>query len=196
MLFKAYRVKRLTKKLQPLQQHRLNHQVTDEAIKKEVSIYIALMHLYKSLDGHKRFPYAIEMSRECLRMAAQLNDAQAMYLLGLYFLNEAKWREQLENEKLFSSKENQRLMKDYYEQAHIYLEAAAKQEHILGKRIHGLCFIFGWGVPQDKDKGFTMVVESIAKENSWQKAPQIFASLGLNKPEFFEAFVKHQGKHH
>jgi hypothetical protein len=196
MLFKTYRIQRLTKKLQQLQQHRLNHQVPDEVIKKEVAIYFALMQLYKSLSGHKRFPYAMEMSWECLRMAAQLHDAEAMYLLGLHFLNEAKWREQLEKEKLFSSHENQRIMKDYYEKAHAYLAAADKEGHILGKRTHGLCYIFAWGVPQDKDKGFTMVVESIAKENSWQKAPQIFASLGLNKPEFFEAFVKHQGKQH
>jgi hypothetical protein len=196
MCFKAYRIKWLIKKLIPLQQHRMNHQVPDEAILKEIQIYHKLNKLYSDLNGNKKFPFALVMARESLRMAAQLHDAEAQFLLGKLYLDEAKWREQLEKEKIFSSKENQRLMTELYENAHVYLNAADKEGHILGKRYHGLCYIFGWGVPQDKDKGFSMVVESIAKENSWQKAPQIFAALGLNKPEFFEAFVKHQGKQH
>lgn len=194
MCLKAYRIKWLTKKLIPMQQQRMNHQVPDEAIQKEIEIYHKLYQLNTELIGNKKFPHSLFMAREALRIAAQLHDAQAQFLLGKLFLDEAKWREQLEHEKLFSSEGNQRLMKEFYESAHAYLTSADKSGHILGKRYHGLCYIFGWGVTQDKDKGFSMVVDSIAKENSWQKASEIFAAHGLNTPEFFEAFVKHQGK--
>ena len=42
----------------------------------------------------------------------------------------------------------------------------------------------------DKKVGFELIVESIEQENSWDKVPQIFASMGLNKPEFFSALTQ------
>ena len=32
--------------------------------------------------------------------------------------------------------------------------------------------------------------KAIELEQSWDKVPQIFASIGLNKPEFFSALTK------
>lgn len=192
--FKAFRIRRLTKKLLSLQQNRLNHQVKDEAIKKECNIYHKLNYLYTKMHGKKKYPFALEMAIECLRVSAQLHDSEAQFILGKRFLDEAKWREELEKNKIFSSIANKELMQKLYEQAHSYLTSADKEGHTLAKRYHGLCYIFGWGTPIDKDKGFAMVVESIAKDNSWNKAPQIFAQLGLNKPEFYEAFTKQQAK--
>lgn len=191
---KKLRIKWLTKKLVVLQQNRLNHQVKDEAIKKECKIYHKLYYLYTNMHGKKHYPFALEMAIECLRIAAQINDIPAQFILGKRFLDEAKWREDLEQQKLFSSAANQKLMQNLYIQAHSYLSQADKEGHILAKRYFGLCYIFGWGTKIDKDKGFAMVVDSIAKENAWNKTPQIFAQIGLNKPEFYEALMQQKEK--
>lgn len=190
MCFRKYRVRRLTKKIIQLQQNRQSHQVKDAMIAKEIKYYHKLSKLYTKLHGNKHFPFALEMSRECLRIAAQLEDMNAQYLLGLRYIEEGKWREHLEHEKHFASQANQNLMEMAYKQGLAYLSAAEKNGHALAKRLRGLCYIYGWGVPQDKETGFSMVIESIASENSWDKAPQILASIGLNKPEFYEALVK------
>ncbi len=42
----------------------------------------------------------------------------------------------------------------------------------------------------DKKRGFDLIVDSIDQENSWDKVPQIFAALGLNKPEFFSQLTQ------
>lgn len=191
---KKLRIKWLTKRLVVLQQNRLNHQVKDEAIKKECKIYHKLYNLYTKIHNKKRYPFALQMAIECLRIAAQINDIEAQFILGKLFLDEAKWREGLELQKLFSSVANQNLQQELYKQAHSYLSQADKDGHILAKRYLGLCYIFGWGTKIDKEKGLSMVVDSIAKANAWNKAPQIFAQLGLNKPEFYEAFMQQKGK--
>ena len=109
-------------------------------------------------------------------------------------------------------------MQQLYEEAHAYLSSAGALQHAEAKRLHGLCYINAWGVPEDKEHGFKLVVESIELEQSWDKVPQIFASIGLNsglfkpmdakswdkvpqifasiglnKPEFFSAFTKMRG---
>jgi len=109
-------------------------------------------------------------------------------------LDEAKVREELENEGHFSSTINARNMKQLYEEAHAWLEAAKQFKHIEAMRLSGLCYINGWGVEPDKDKGFDMVVQSIEMENSWDKVPEIFAKIGLNKPEFFTALTSHRNQ--
>lgn len=196
MCFKVYRIRRITKKIAQLQQHRLNQQVKDQMIAKEISYYHQLHRLYTKLYAHKHFPFALQMARECLRIAAQLDDVKSQYALGRYYLEEGKWREKLEKEKLFSSQANHALMKAAYEQAHAYLTSAEQKGHALAKRLHGLCYINAWGISQNKDKGFKMVIESIADENSWDKAPQILAAIGLNKPEFYEMMVKERAQQH
>lgn len=70
--------------------------------------------------------------------------------------------------------------------------AAEQLKHVEAKRLHGLCYINGWGVEVDKKRGFELIVESIEQENSWDKVPQIFAAMGLNKPEFFSALTQHR----
>lgn len=194
MFFKAYRIRRITKKIAQLQQYRLNQAVKDEMIVKEVKCYHKLNKLYTKLYGHKKFPFALEMATECLRLAAQLDDVNAEYALGERYLEEGKWRESLERGKYFASQTNLSLMKIAYEHAHAYLTAAENKGCSRAKRLHGLSYINAWGVSADKNKGFKMVVESIADENAWDKAPQILALIGLNKPEFYEAMVKQRGQ--
>lgn len=188
--FKRFKVKRLTKKLAALKQAREHNQPTDEAIRIEKEGYHQLAHLYAKLHGHKKWPFARERMLACYRAASMLHDAKAQYLLGQALLDEAKMREELEQGHVFASQSNERTMQQLYEEAHAYLSAAAGLQHVEARRLHGLCYINAWGVPEDKERGFKLVVESIEIEQSWDKVPQIFASIGLNKPEFFSALTK------
>lgn len=192
MFFKKMKIKRLTKKLKVMQQNRLHNQPRDEIINKEVAYYHELAKIYGSLIG--TYPFASEMVSACLAAAASLDNTAAQFQLAKKLLDEAKLREQLQAEGLFANQNNELRMRQLYEEAHAYLLAAEKLGHIDAKRLRGLCHINGWGVTADKNKGFELVVASIEQENSWDKVPQIFASMGLNKPEFFSALMKHRNR--
>jgi hypothetical protein len=194
MIFKRYKIKRLTKKLKAMQTNRIHNQPRDEVLAKEIALYQELGRLYSSLIGHKQHPQAAVMVTACLRSAADLDDSTSQYQLGDKFLQEAKFRDELQREELFASPGNERQMKRLYDEALVYLQNAEKLGHSKAKRLHGLCYINGWGVEANKDKGFELVVESIEQENSWEQVPQIFAEIGLNKPEFFSALMKRRSK--
>lgn len=190
MFPKRFKIKRLTKKIKSMQHNRVHNQPKDEVIAKEIALYHELAGIYKTLIGHKSYPYASIMSNACLRAAAAIDDANAQYQIGKKLLEEAKFRDQLQQEGLFASSSNERQAYQLFEEALVYLQSAEKLGHAEARRLHGLCYINGWGVTADKDKGFELVVESIEQENSWDKVPQIFAEIGLNKPEFFSALTK------
>ncbi|AHE67213.1 sel1 repeat family protein [Legionella oakridgensis] len=195
MLFlKRLKIKRITKKIKALQHTRIHNQPSEEALKKEMALYHTLAGIYESLRGKKKFPFAREMSMECYRAAATIEDSQAQYILGKYLLDVAKFREDLQLKGIFANPSNEKQMKEHYEEALAYLTAAEQLGHIQAKRLHGLCYINGWGVEADKKRGFELVVASIEQENSWDKVPQIFAAIGLNKPEFFSALTQFRGK--
>lgn len=185
-----FKIRRLIKKLKVMQQARVHNQPTDELLRKEIAGYHKLAGIYKSLHGKKKHPFARELEMECYRAAATIDDAQSEYILGKHLLEEAKLRDNLQKEAVFASPTNERRMKQLYEEALAYLIAAETLHHIEAKRLHGLCYINGWGVPADKKMGFDLVVASIEQENSWDKVPQIFAALGLNKPEFYSALTE------
>ena len=193
MFLKRFKIRQLTKKLKAMQQNRIHNQPPDEVLAKEVSYYHQLAGIYNSLIGKKAYPFASDMASACLRAASTLEDSEAQYLLGKKLLDEAKLREQLQKGGLFASPSNERQMNQLYEEAHVYLQASERLGHIQAKRLRGLSYINGWGVTADKDQGFDLVVASIEQENSWDRVPQIFASIGLNKPEFFSALTKHRG---
>jgi hypothetical protein len=188
--FKRLKIKRLIKKLVVLKQAREHNQPTDEAIRTEKAGYHQLAGIYAGLHGKKKWPFARERMLACYRAASMLHDAKAQYLLGKALLDEAKMREELEASHVFASQSNARSMEQLYEEAHAYLSASEGLQHVEARRLHGLCYINAWGVPEDKEHGFKLVVESIELEQSWDKVPQIFASIGLNKPEFFSALTK------
>lgn len=195
MLFKRWKIKKLTKKIKAMQQYRQHNQPNDEVLAKERTYYHELAACYRRLRGHKAYPFAEEMEQACWRASAVIDDKEAQYWLGKQLLDEAKFREQLQQEGVFASSSNERQRYQGYEEAHAYLQAAEKLGHIEAKRLRGLCYINGWGVEANRDKGFDLVVGSIEQENSWDKVPQIFATLGLNKPEFFSALMKHRQSH-
>lgn len=195
MCFTRFKINRLVKKLTAMQQNRVHNPVSDEILKKEVASYKKLASIYQSLHGKKKYPFAHDMVLECYRAAAKLEDADSQFLLGKTLLDEAKLRQELQQNPIFANPSNERQSHQLYEEALAYLMTAEKLNHIEAKRLHGLCYINGWGVHQDRKKGFELIVDSIEQENSWDKVPQIFASMGLNKPEFFSALTQHRNSH-
>ena len=187
--FKQFKINKIIKKIRVLQQGRVLNQPSDEAIAKELALYRQLKAIYISLLGNKKCPFAREMLLAVYRAASTMDDSQAQFLLGKNLLEEGKVRENLQREGVFASDNNERQMKERYLDAHAYLMAAANVNHVQAGRLLGLCYINGWGVPADKDKGFELIVKSIELENSWDKVPQIFKEIGLNKPEFFSALA-------
>jgi hypothetical protein len=188
--FKQWQIKRIIKKIKSMQANRNNNQPSNEDLKKEISYYYDLISIYKKLGGKKKYPFAPLMCVECYRAAASLDDPEANYQLGQMLLEEAKYRDQLEQEEIFKSEINFKKCKQLYEEAHAYLLAAIALRHAGAKRLRGLSFINGWGLDSDKKTGFELVVSSIDEEGSWDRVPQIFASMGLNKPEFFSAIMQ------
>ncbi|MDP3562032.1 MAG: hypothetical protein Q8R83_07640 [Legionellaceae bacterium] len=192
--FKRFKIKRMLKQLKSMQQTRLQNQASDELVRKEIATYAKLAELYEQLHGKKKFPFAREQALACYRAAALLNDAPAQFTLGKQLLEEAKLRDALQQGELFSSESNALFMHELYKEAHGFLLAAEKQQHINAKRIRGLCYINGWGVPVDKDTGFDLVVASIEQENSWDRVQKIFSQLGINKSSFFSELFQHRKK--
>lgn len=187
---KRLKINRLMKQIKSMQQSRLHNQPTGEAIAKEVAGYHRLAGIYAGLQSKKKWPFARVSMLAAYRASAMLDDAGAQYILGKYLLEEAKFRDHLQREGVLASESNESQMQILYRDAHAFLLAAEKLNHIQARRLHGLCYINAWGVPADKDRGFELVVESIEQENSWAKVPQIFKEIGLNKPEFFSALMQ------
>lgn len=191
-----YRIKRLVKKLKSMQQFRIHNQPTDEQLKKEIDGYHKLAEIFHNLKGKKKFPFAYQMERECYRAASAMDDSLAEYTLGKALLDEANFRRKLQGDAVFASLSNERQMNQLYEEAIAYLIAAEKLNHVEAKRLHGLCYINGWGLAEDKKHGFELILDSIEQENSWDKVPQIFAAMGLNKPEFYSALTQARNNKH
>jgi TPR repeat protein len=192
--WKRQKIKRVQKQLKTLSAARLNHTVTSEALQKEITLYFELATLYESLLGEVKLPFAREQALACYRAAAALDNAQAQFLVGQKLLEEARMREELESGGLFASDANAAFLKVLYHDVHAFLLAAEKHQHIKAKRVRGLCYINGWGVPVDKDAGFDLVVASIEQENSWDRVQKIFAELGINKSAFFSELFQHRKK--
>lgn len=192
MFIKKLYIKSYQKKIRNLQQDRLHSQPTTEAIIKEKKLYWQLISIYNKFKKKKKFPFAKEMIRECWRKAAEIDDVESQFMLGKNLIEEAQLRETLQKEIVLASAENEKQMLKLYAEGIAYLQSAENLGHIEAKRLHGLCYINGYGVPIDSDKGFHLILESIDQEKSWDKVPQLFAKMGLNKPEFFAALTKHR----
>ena len=191
---KRFKINKIIKKIRVMQQSRALNLPTDEAVAKEIALYHQLASIYTSLHGHKKCPFAREMLLAVYRASSMLDDSTAQYLLGKNLLEEGKFRDNLQREGVFASESNERQMRERFVDAHAFLMAAMKLNHIQAKRLHGLSYINGWGLPADKNKGFELIVESIEQENSWDRVPQIFKEIGLNKPEFFSALMQRRHK--
>lgn len=194
IFFKKLKMKRLIKKIKSLQAQRVHNQPSADALKKEQALYHQLAQIYLALQHKKKWPFARISALECYRASADIEDAEAHYIVAKTLIDEAKGRELIKNEGFLSSSSNERQMKQLYEEIFAHLKAASEMNHIHAKRLYGLCYIKGWGIPVDQDKGMEFIIESIDRENSWDKVPQIFTALDLNKPEFFSALMRKRGR--
>lgn len=185
-----WKINRYIKKIKALQASRLHNQPSDQMLKREISYCIHLANIYKKVKGNIHYPFAEVMEIACYKAAALLNDSASHYQLSQALLNEAIFRQNLNTEGVFESEANAKRCFNLFEEAMAHLLAAESLGHIPAKRLRGLCLINGWGIAADKDQGFELIVASIEQEGSWDKIPQIFASLGLNKPEFFSAIMQ------
>jgi hypothetical protein len=186
----SWKINRIIKKVKSMQTNRVHNQPGDELLKREILYYFELASLYKKLIGHKKAPYAEIMIVESYKAAANLDDSSAHFQVGQILIDEAKFRYNLNSEGVFNSEENLKRCNQLFQEAHAHLSAAEKLGHIAAKRLRGLSLINGWGLDIDKNAGFELIVESIDQEGSWDKVPQIFAAIGLNKPEFFAAIMQ------
>lgn len=186
---KKFKEKSLQKKIKRLIVDRQANHVSDEAIRSEIKLLNQLAKFYRSCRTSKDFPFALEMEENAYRNAAILGDAEAEFWLGQHLLQHAKAREQWQVDLALGNEFNEQQKNDLYRQAHAYLELSS-QKNIASQRLLGLCYIHGWGVAIDRKKGFSLIVESINREDSWDKLPEIFSKIGLNKPEFLKELIK------
>lgn len=191
---KSFRIKRAIKQLKSMQEDRLNQPPNPLMLKKEILIYKKLAKIYASLIGRKKWPFAKLQVGCCYRAAAGLDDADSEYIMGKRSLDTAIFRQKLQDEVVFESQNNALHIKELYKEAHQYLNSAVSQKPIQAKRLLGLCYINGWGVAEDKDRGFDLIIASIEEENSWPRVQKVFAEIGINQSEFFSELFRHRSK--
>lgn len=194
IIMKKMRIKQLNKKIKAMQVARAQVQPSEAELIKERELYKNLADIYQLLASDEQFPANAIMLREVRRTAATIEDAEAAYLLGYSCLEEAKYRAEIELNGVYANPTNQKRAIQLYEEAHAYLQSAQDLGHVQAKRLLGLSYINAWGVPENKEKGFELVVASIEQEGSWDKLTEIFSDLGLNNPEFFADLVRFRHK--
>jgi hypothetical protein len=186
---KKWKERKMLKKLKSLAQVRMNNQVSQEQVNLEIKLLNQLGQFYLKNRKLKIYPYAHQMYENALRIAAQIGDDNAQLTLGKELLNQAKSRVVWQTEEVLANKDNQTKIDDLFYQAHVFLQEASKKS-VEAQRMLGLCSIHGWGEPIDRKKGFSLIVESINREDSWDRLPEIFSKMGLNKPEFLKELIK------
>lgn len=179
MFFKKGKMERLKKKLQKLYAARIEGR--KELSSEEIIAYFKLAEFYKK---NKKYDPEGIYQLECYRAAARLGDANAQYFCGKAFLEKAHFWEKW-SQSMFGAEIHRKYTADYFAEALGYLAESEEQGHPLAKRLHGLSYIRGWGVPKDVDKGFELIIASIEQEGAWNRVTKIFEQLGLNTPEFF-----------
>ncbi len=157
-------------------------------VKHEANAQLALADFYRNHLFDKGLPNAEQLMQESYRNAAILGSLQAQYQFGKLKLERGKfwqqWREGPHGDDI-----HQTYAQQCYQEAFTYLAEAEQGNYAEAVRLHGMAYIHGWGVEQDKDKGFKLIVKSIDLEQAWDRATQIFEQLGLNTPEFFSTIM-------
>lgn len=181
------KLKRLQKRAKYLFDKRDSGAVVN--INNETKILKQLGEFYFKHRFNKSLPHADVLAVEYYRAAANLNDAEAQYILGKSRLELGRfwqtWRDGAYGEEL-----HQAYADTCFKEAFENLNHADKNGYPLAKRLYGLAYINGWGMPVDQERGFQLVVDSIEEAKAWDKATEIFQQLGLNKPEFFSTMMQ------
>ena len=150
----------------------------------EIKSLIELAEFYAESLYDKDCPHAQMLCREAYRAAALLGNSEAQYRCGKLFMESGHFWMDTVAGLLSCDKQKDYAMESYAEGLK-FLQDAESNGHALAKREHGLSYIHGWGVEQDTQKGYELVIKSIDVEGSWDNATEIFQSLGLNSTEFF-----------
>ena len=177
-----------------MQEDRLNQPQNLLMSNKEILVYKKLAKIYESLIGSKKWPFAQLQVSCCYRAAAGLDDPDSQYIMGKRSLDTAIFRQKLQSEGIFESQNNAFHIDELYKEAHQYLNSAVARKPIQSKRLLGLCYINGWGVAVNKDKGFDLIIASIEEENSWPRVQKVFSEVGINQSEFFSELFQHRNK--
>ncbi len=186
--FQKMKLAALTKKIEKLIRQR--EAGDNKAATKEINLQLELGKFYDQRSYDKTVPYANLLALEAYRAAGMLGDPNAQFIFADRMLQQANFWQNYAN-SIHGSNIHHKYADRAYNEAHAHLDQAIMHGHILAKRIKGLCFIRGWGIEMNTEKGANMVIESIKEEGTWDKANKIFEELGLHSPEIF-ASLMHQ----
>ena len=189
--FKRWQLNGKLKQLKKLQYMR--EQGNNQAKASEINLLIDVAEFFARQQGDKNFPQAALQKFEYYRAAAGLQDAKAQYLCALMCFDVGRFYETW-YQSAYTRPIHERYMKEAYEQAFAFLNAAEENHYVEAKRYKGLAYIYGWGVTKDTNTGFNLILESIEMQNAWGQATKIIDSLHLNSPEFFQALTQYKAK--
>lgn len=189
--FKRWRLNGKLKQLKKFQY--LREQGDKNAQAQEIKMLCDIAEFFSRQAYNCYFPQAKLQKFEYYRAAAGLQNAKAQYLCALMCFDVARFYETW-HQSAYAREIHERYMKEAYEQAFAFLNAAEENRYVEAKRYKGLAYIYGWGVEKDTNKGFNLILESIEMQNAWSQATKIIDSLHLNSPEFFQALTQYKAK--
>lgn len=187
------KIKKLTRKLNQYHKNRQSNAVHDSVLAKEISTYYQLARFYDKHQFDKDLPDSQNLALENYRMAANMGDSNAQCIVGKRLMDSGRFWVNLNN-TIYHCEKHEDYADNYFKESVMYLNSSHEQGYFLATRLLGVAYVNGWGVDADVDGGGKLLVDSIEKEGAWDRASQIFAELGLNKPEFFSKFMSMKGK--
>lgn len=182
---------KLKKKARRYYEIRQEQQPGNPNIAAEIKLHYKLAALYEKHQYDKDVPHAEIYALECYRLAAILGDAKAQFICGKKLLDKGRFWENM-TQSIYACQAHSKYAYEFYKEGLTYLESAEQNGFAPAKRLRGLAFINGWGLPKDYDLGFNLIVASIEAENAWDKAKEILTDLGLNAAEFFTKLAAKQ----
>lgn len=174
----------LKKKAQKYFEMRQGEQQQNPDITGEVKLQYKLAEFYEKHQYDKDVPHAEIYALECYRLAAILGDTKAQFICGKKLLDKGRFWEGMA-QTIYACQAHSKYAYEYYKEGLTYLETAEQNGYSPAKRLRGLAFIHGWGLPKDYDLGFNLIVASIEEENAWDKAKEILVEINLDPSEFF-----------
>lgn len=189
--FQKRKLKSLRKKVEKA--HILREQdASNINLQDEIKAHYNLAEFYKKHLFDKDLPHAEIYLLECYRAVAALGEPKAQYLCGEKLLTQAKFWGQWSYNPVYGAEIHKKYANALFEEAFSYLRTADASDYPLAKRLIGMAYIHGWGVPRDLSKGYQYILDSIDLEKAWDRATKIFEELKLSSPEFFAALQSHK----
>ncbi|MCD6047774.1 MAG: hypothetical protein K0S08_1421 [Gammaproteobacteria bacterium] len=190
---KRWKLNGLLKTLKKVQYAR--EQGDEKAKAREIQLLRQIAEFFSAQQYNKNFPQAKLQKFEYYRAGAGLNDPVAQYACALMCFDVGRYYEAWSHSE-YSRPVHEHYMKEAFEQAFKFLDAAEANKSVEAKRYKGLAYIYGWGVAKDTNKGFQFILDSIDMANQWAQATKIIEKLNLNSPAFFQALTQYQSKNH